>query len=88
MVIVNDPAVTTIAPLSLLKALFGMTKKESALAHALVNGLTIDQYCERAFVTRNTARTHLRSIYRKTSTNRQVDLIRLLSRLFINSPDS
>lgn len=86
-VVVNDPSLTAVAPLGLLKTLFGMTKKESALAHALVNGLSIDEYCAQAFVTRNTARTHLRAIYRKTSTHRQVDLVRLLSRLFIKPPD-
>lgn len=83
ILVVNDPSLTAIASSSLLKTLYGFTPKESELAQALGNGLTLKEYCARAFITANTARTHLKSIYRKTSTNRQADLIRLLARLFI-----
>lgn len=83
ILVINDPSLTTMASSSLLKTLYGFTRKESELAQALGNGLTLNEYCARAFVTVNTARTHLKSIYRKTSTNRQAELIRLLSRLFI-----
>ena len=83
IVVVNDPSTSTIASCQLLRALYGFTKKESQLAQALGNGLTLNEYCTQAFITANTARTHLKSIYRKTSTNRQTELIRLLSRLFI-----
>ena len=83
ILVINDPSANTIASSNLLKTLYGFTPKESELALALGNGLTLNEYCARAFITVNTARTHLKSIYRKTSTNRQVDLIRLLSRLFI-----
>lgn len=83
ILVINDPSVNTIASSNLLKTLYGFTNKESELAQALGNGLTVNEYCTRAFVTANTARTHLKSIYRKTSTNRQTELIRLLARLFI-----
>lgn len=81
---VYDPSQTSIAPSSLLKTLYGFTRKESELAYGLANGLTISEYCEQTFISSNTARTHLKSIYRKTSTNRQTELVRLLSHLFIN----
>lgn len=87
ILIINDTSLNVIAPSCLLKSLYGFTEKESKLAHALTGGLTINQYCKMAFVTPNTARTHLKSIYRKTSTNRQTELILLLPRLFINLPN-
>ena len=52
-----------------------------------MHGMTIREYCESVYVTHNTARTHLKSIYRKTCTNRQAELSALLSRLYINLPD-
>ncbi|MDJ0955284.1 MAG: response regulator [Arenicellales bacterium] len=81
---VFDPSQATIVPSTLLENLYGFTRKESELAHGLANGLTINEYCEQTFISSNTARTHLKSIYRKTATNRQSELIRLLSHLFIN----
>jgi DNA-binding NarL/FixJ family response regulator len=87
MLIINDTSLNVIAPSCLLKSLYGFTEKESKLAHSLASGLTINEYCKIAFVTPNTVRTHLKSIYRKTSTNRQTELVRLLSSLFINLPN-
>jgi DNA-binding NarL/FixJ family response regulator len=87
ILIINDTSLNVIAPSCLLKSLYGFTEKESKLAHALASGQTINQYCKIAFVTPNTVRTHLKSIYRKTSTNRQTELVRLLSHLFINLPN-
>jgi DNA-binding NarL/FixJ family response regulator len=87
IVIINDSSLNTAVPSFLFKSLYGFTEKECKLAHALTNGMSINQYCEKVFVTPNTARTHLKSIYRKTSTNRQAELICLLSRLYINLTD-
>ena len=84
IVVIIDPNQPTPAPEPLLKALYGLTTKECCLVSALLNGQTIDEYCESCHVSANTVRTHLKSIYRKTNTNRQVDLVRLLSRLFAN----
>lgn len=87
-VLIKDSSQTTAVPSHLFKSLYGLTEKESRLAHALMNGMTLNEYCEKVFVTINTARTHLKSIYRKTSTNRQGELISLLSRLYINLPEA
>ena len=87
ILIVNNPSLNAIAPSSVMKSLFGFTEKESKLAHALASGQTLNQYCEIACVSVNTARTHLKSIYRKTSTNRQAELISLISHLFISLPE-
>jgi DNA-binding CsgD family transcriptional regulator len=41
----------------------------------------IQACADRLGITRATARTHLAHIFRKTGTNRQAELVRLLSRL-------
>lgn len=84
IVMMVDPDQPTPIPEQLLKTLYGLTTKESRLVTALCNGLTIESYCLRAHVSPNTARTHLKAIYRKTNTNRQVDLVRLMARFFGN----
>lgn len=72
------------APAHVLKTLYGLSNKECRLVQALLNGVTVEEFCATRYVTRNTARSQLKSIYRKTNTNRQVDLVRSLARLFDN----
>ncbi len=84
ILVVVDPDQFTVAPAPLLHTLYGLTEKESRLAEALLNGKTIEEYCRCTHVSLNTAKTHLKAVYRKTNTNRQVDLVRLLSHLFLN----
>lgn len=66
-----------------LKALYGLTRKESSVVNGLLQGLSLEDYCARNFVTANTVRTHLKSIYRKTGTNRQAEVVRLFSSIFM-----
>lgn len=70
-----------------LKALYGLTRKEADLVNGLLQGRTLEDYCAASFVTANTARTHLKSIYRKTDTNRQSELVRLFSSMFMPVDD-
>lgn len=53
----------------------GLTAKEARLACALGSGLSLSEFTEREGVSRNTARTHLRSLFSKLGMNRQVDLV-------------
>lgn len=70
-------------PWQVMQALYGLTRKETQLVNGLLQGQTLDEYCDANFVTANTARTHLKSIYRKTDTNRQSDVVRLFSAMFV-----
>ncbi len=75
----RDPESNATPPSNeLLRRLFGLTRMESALAMLLVEGLTLDESAEKLNVRRNTARTHLRSIFCKTGVTRQTMLVRLL----------
>ena len=61
-----------------MRRLFGLTRMEAQLALLLTEGLTLDEAAEQMNVRRNTARTHLRSIFSKTGVTRQTMLVRLL----------
>jgi hypothetical protein len=49
----------------------------SKLLESLVEGLTVVAHAERAGISVNTARTHMRRLMEKTGTSGQLDLIRL-----------
>lgn len=66
-----------------LKTLYGLTRKETKLVNGLLEGLSLEDYCSANFVTANTVRTHLKSIYRKTGTNRQAEVVRLFASMFM-----
>lgn len=60
---------------------FDLTPAEARLAHALLRGVTLEQMQLDQGVKLTTLRTQLRSVLRKTGTERQQDLIRLLAQL-------
>ncbi|TAM12666.1 MAG: helix-turn-helix transcriptional regulator [Nevskiaceae bacterium] len=79
VIFLRDPESNSDEPSrDLLRRLYGLTRMESALAMLLVEGLTLDEAAEQLDVRRNTARTHLRSIFCKTGVTRQTMLVRLL----------
>lgn len=66
-----------------LSTLYGLTRKETNMVNALLQGQTLEDYCAANFVTANTARTHLKAVYRKTGTNRQSEVVRLFASMFM-----
>lgn len=65
-----------------LMEVFGVTPAESKLIIYLVDGLTLTAAAEALGVSRNTARTQLSSVFRKTGVNRQTQLVKLVSDTF------
>jgi DNA-binding CsgD family transcriptional regulator len=61
-----------------LARLFGLSKSESELVQALLAGESLRSFALAKHVSYETARTHLRSIFLKTKTTRQTELLRLL----------
>lgn len=61
-------------------ALYRLTTAETRLVGMLASGLGLFQAAEQLGITRNTARTHMRSIHSKVGTSRHTDLIRILER--------
>jgi DNA-binding CsgD family transcriptional regulator len=64
-----------------LRILFGLTPAECRLAMLLADGHRIIVITEMLRVTRNTVKSQLSSIYAKTGTSRQAQLVRLLLQL-------
>jgi DNA-binding CsgD family transcriptional regulator/PAS domain-containing protein len=76
---VRDPEANAVQPShELVRRLFELTRMEATLALLLAEGHTLDEAAEKMNVRRNTARTHLRSIFCKTGVTRQTMLVRLL----------
>lgn len=80
VVFVSDPDAAPELPEQTLRRLYGLGKREAALAALLAAGLTLERAAEHLGVTRATARNMLRSVFRKTGTHRQAELIALLLR--------
>lgn len=76
-VTVTDPDTASV-PEALLRDLFGLTRSEARLAARLAQGDALFQAAERLNLTYGTVRAQLAAIFRKTETNRQGELVRLI----------
>src|SRR5262249_40722153 len=59
-----------------LHDIYHLTPAEARLAALIVRGYSLHAAACRLHISNNTARTHMKRIYDKTETHRQVDLIR------------
>ncbi len=66
---------------SRVRAAFNLTASEARLAARLSSGATLAEVADDLHISINTARAHLRTIFQKTNTKRQSQLIALLSSL-------
>lgn len=66
---------------SAVAPLFGLTKAEARLASVLAETGSLESAHERLRVSRNTAKSQMAAIFRKTGTHRQAEVIRLLHSL-------
>ena len=79
----KDGVVASDNAIRFLQRRFGLTPCEARFALALANGHSINEAAELLDVTVKTARTYSKRIYIKTDTNRQSELVRLItSQLF------
>jgi DNA-binding CsgD family transcriptional regulator/PAS domain-containing protein len=77
-IFISNPDSQAEAPVQVITRLFGLTPTEAALTMLLANGLTLDEASQELGVSRNTTRTHLRSVFSKTGVSRQTMLVRLI----------
>jgi len=61
-----------------MRAMFELTSAEVKLVNEIVSGATLGEISKNRHVSLNTLRTQLKSIFSKTSTSRQADLVRLV----------
>ena len=62
----------------LLVRSFGLTKAEAALTQELLSGDGQERIAQRMGISENTVKTQLQSIYNKTDTHRQAQLVKFL----------
>jgi DNA-binding CsgD family transcriptional regulator/PAS domain-containing protein len=77
-IFLSDPDSKPLPMTELFAQLYGLTRAEARLAHELVCGFSLKEASEHLGVMPSTLRSHLKSIFAKTNTARQSDLIRLL----------
>ena len=81
VLLIVDPEERHAASVELLIALYGLTQREAMLASRLSTGRTMEKAADDLGMTYQTARSHLRRIFDKTTTSRQAELVMLLARL-------
>lgn len=77
-IFVSDPEHRQQVPRHILTELFDFTPAEASLALLLANGLTLDEASEELDISRNTAKSHLSSVFSKTGVTRQTKLVQLI----------
>jgi DNA-binding CsgD family transcriptional regulator len=78
LVVISEPQPEPATDQVVIETLFGLTKAEAALAAALASGETLRDYADASRRSLNTVKTHLKSVFAKTGTTRQAELVRLL----------
>jgi DNA-binding CsgD family transcriptional regulator len=78
---IGNPDKSLRLPLEIIQAAYGLTPAEAKLAVLLLQGRTVTEAAEANSVTRETIRSQLKSIFLKTGTRRQGELIELLASL-------
>jgi DNA-binding CsgD family transcriptional regulator len=81
VVLIEDPEEKFQQRPATLAKLFGLTRVEAEIALLLGQGMSLHEIATHRTVSYETARAHLKSIYRKTDTNRQSELSLLLSNI-------
>jgi DNA-binding CsgD family transcriptional regulator len=74
---IRDPLMREDSSVMLLQRLYGLSRAESRLFQELVGGGRLEHVAERLGLKKESARTVLKTIFRKTGTHRQTELIRL-----------
>ena len=80
IVFISDSGPSLVSPVQLVQDLYGLTEAETRLALLLLSGQTLHDATATLGVSRNTAHSHLASIFRKTETSTQAELVAVLLR--------
>lgn len=75
---VTDPADVQLPSQENLSDLYDLSRAEAGLVYELARGERLEAAAKAVGVTLSTARTYLKSVFSKTDTNRQSDLIKLV----------
>jgi DNA-binding CsgD family transcriptional regulator/PAS domain-containing protein len=76
---IMDPTESVILPEDLLRAFFHLTPAEAALTQSLSQGISLSDSAHHLDISINTARSQLRSIFRKVGVNSQATLMQKIT---------
>ncbi len=76
LLLIRDPHQSADGNFAAVRQHFALTICESKLLEALTFGERLNDFCRRRGISPNTGKFHLRSLFAKTGTHRQADLIR------------
>ena len=77
VVFVTDPDQRASIPVEVSARMYGLTPAETRIAKAIIAGQRVNEIADSFGIARTTVIFHLRSIFRKTNTSRQAELISL-----------
>ncbi|MFC6486454.1 response regulator [Nitratireductor sp. GCM10026969] len=77
-ILISDSKRRSAPPEHMLVSLFGLTPTEAQIAHGLVSGQRSADIARRLKISQTTVAFHLRNLFEKTGTRRQVDLVALI----------
>jgi DNA-binding CsgD family transcriptional regulator len=79
-IFIQDPSILPRCPGDAFAKLYGLTGGELRIALTLMPGLTVQEAAQVLGISLETVKTHLKHIFQKTGTSRQVDLLALMWR--------
>lgn len=75
---ISNPEINNLVSESTIAELYGLTETEASLTRHLIDGVSMTDMAKHRTVSENTVRTQLKSIFRKTDTSRQAELVSLV----------
>ena len=81
-VFMSDPEERAFSEIGALVRLFRLTPAEARLAAGIATGAPLNDVADALGIGRETARTQLRSVFAKTGTTRQAELVRIITRAY------
>lgn len=79
IIVVVDPEEKLVPPAEILQSHFKLTLVERRIAEQLAKGQALNEIADLLGITEETARTYLKSVFHKTDTHRQGELVSLLA---------
>ena len=77
-ILVSDPEREITADTTAVQAAYALSPSEARVAGAIATGESVERAADRLCLSVDTVRWHLKRIYRKTDTNRQAELVKLI----------
>ena len=78
-VFIQQPGIHVEPALDLVARLYNLTASEARVLHAIVDTGGVPDIAAALGISESTVRTHLKRLFEKTSTHRQVDLVKLIA---------